>query len=129
AVAIATAVNLFHLDTVLLGGGGVDALQGTRLDWLSKLENALPTRLLPGTRPVSLAPIAQANQVILEGTLTLARGNAQAQSGRAKKIFRGLGTERGGSLAGMETQPSIAIATRLCEDEASAAGRFLCQAD
>jgi N-acetylmuramic acid 6-phosphate etherase len=129
AVAIATAVNLFHLDTVLLGGGGVDALQSTGVDWLGELKNALPARLLPGTAPVSLVPVAQANQVILEGTLALARGNAHAHRGQAKKAFRGLGTERGGSLAGMETQSPVEIAARLCEEEASSASRFLSQAD
>lgn len=126
---IATAVNLFQLDTVLLGGGGVDALQSSGVDWFSALNKALPARLLPGTAPGSIVPVTQANQVTLEGTLALARGNAHAQLGRAKKTFCGLGTETGGSLAGLENQSSVAIAARLCEEEAAAAARFIGQAD
>jgi N-acetylmuramic acid 6-phosphate etherase len=129
SAAIATAVNLFQLDTVLLGGGGVDALQGTGIDWLSELKKAGPARLLPRAASVSLVPVDRANQVILEGTLTLARGNAHALQGRAKKSFRGLGTERGGFLAGMETRSPVAIAARLCEEEAAAAGRLSSQAE
>lgn len=124
--AVATAANLFHLDVVLLGGGGIDALNSLEVD-LAILQEKVHMRLLPGMKSLEILPVTDGNLTILEGVLTMAQGNAVVENSRSKAAFRSLSTELDGGVSGIEKLPAAEIARLLANEEEEAAVRFTCQ--
>ena len=126
--AVVTATHLFHLDTVLLGGGAVDAARVGGLDLVAAVGEHLERRLLPGYRRPHLIAVEGGNRAILEGGLALAAGNQAAEAARYTKKFGALATERTADGPGIETFPPQEIALRLAQAAAAAAERFCASA-
>jgi len=70
----ASAINLFHLDTLLLGGGMIDLARSKGVDLVNILNSHIPELLLPGYACPQVISVEGGNPTILEGALTVAAG-------------------------------------------------------
>lgn len=121
--SIATAVHLFHLDRVILGGGLIDASKQS-VDIAAMVANQISGRLLPGFRPPEIIALEESNRAILEGALALAAGNKTGEPARFTKAFGQVTTERVMDGPGIESLPKEEITLRLVREESEAAMRF-----
>lgn len=127
AGVIVTSIHLFHLETVLLGGGLVDAAKSAKIDLIATMKMRIPAKLLPGYSYPEIVAVENGNSTILEGTLALAAGNLAAETARFQKPFTQLATESGSTGPGIETFSPEKIIIRLANEEAEAARRFCSQ--
>ncbi len=128
AGAVATAVNLFHLRMILLGGGIVDLTREAGIDLAASITKGVMSRLLPGVLPPEIVVIKEGNRAILEGVLALAAGEGVAEETRFQSDFAKLATEGNAGGAGIERLTPREIVARLLEEESRAAMRFPHQA-
>lgn len=127
AAVAASAVNLFRLDTVLLGGGAVDAARSVGVDLAERICGGVKARLLPGLALPRIVAMDFANRVILEGALALAAGDLVGETLRFEGSFAELATEASGEELNVEETSADQMIHRLAEEEAAASERFLAQ--
>lgn len=124
----ASAAILYHLDEIVLGGGLVDAAKAAGLDLGQRLGQRLKELFPPAFVAPKLTLAKEGNQLILEGVLALADGQAHAEAARYRGDFRNLRTEEAISPA-LEKMTAPEIARHLAAAEAHAAQDFLVETD
>jgi N-acetylmuramic acid 6-phosphate etherase len=125
----ATAVNLYHLDRVVIGGGLVDAAIATGFDLVGTIFAGVPELLLPGFPLPGIQLAKDGNATALKGALAIASGNAVAEPYRFRGSFGLLETEQSSGLQRIELLSATEIARHLAKAEANAAADFVIEAD
>lgn len=125
----ASAVHLFYLNTVVFGGGAVDAAKAAEFDLAQAVRQRLSERLLPGFSAPKIYAAENGNQILLEGALALGMGNLVAEEARFASNFQNLSTERRSEGPTIDTFSPQEITRHILLEESKAAQRLVSQSE